>query len=510
MSPDRSFKSVGVALLLAILSIPTATAGVLRLVVLEGDSSEPVACRVHMMDADQKPVRAANLPFWHDHFVCPGKVELGLQAGSYTYEIERGPEYFSLRGTVSLLEGEAKSVTNRLQPLTHLRREGWWSGELHVHRPIPDIQLLMQAEDLHIAEVITWWNKQNPWSTRSLPAQPLIRFDQDRFYHIMAGEDERNGGALLYFNLPGPLNITNSGSEFPSPVVFLEEARRYTNVWIDVEKPFWLDAPAWFASMKVDSVGIAHNHMHRGGVLDNEAWGKARDQEAFRGPHGNGHWTQHIYYHLLNCGLRLPPSAGSASGVLPNPVGYNRAYVHIDGPITYEKWFENLHAGRVFVSNGPLLRCRANGELPGHVFRGMQGRSLNLSLQAVLDSRDPATHLEIIKNGRIERTVPLSGLKENRGSLGNLLFEESGWFLVRVLADVPSSFRFASTGPFYVETGGSPQRISKTSAQFFLTWVRDRIAHLKVDDAQQRAEVLKPLRQAERFWEAKVFGANAD
>ena len=28
-----------------------------------------------------------------------------------------------------------------------------------------------------------------------------------------------------------------------------------------------------------------------------------------------------IYYHLLNCGLRVPPSAGSASGVLPNPVG---------------------------------------------------------------------------------------------------------------------------------------------------------------------------------------------
>ena len=44
---------------------------------------------------------------------------------------------------------------------------------------------------------------------------------------------------------------------------------------------------------------------------------------------GNGYWSQEIYYHLLNCGLRLPPSAGSASGVLPNPVGYNRVYVHV-------------------------------------------------------------------------------------------------------------------------------------------------------------------------------------
>jgi hypothetical protein len=28
-----------------------------------------------------------------------------------------------------------------------------------------DIELLMQSEDLHIAPVITWWNKQNPWAT---------------------------------------------------------------------------------------------------------------------------------------------------------------------------------------------------------------------------------------------------------------------------------------------------------------------------------------------------------
>ena len=28
-----------------------------------------------------------------------------------------------------------------------------------------------------------------------------------------------------------------------------------------------------------------------------------------------------------------------------------------------------LKMGRVFVGNGPLLRVRANGELPGHTFR---------------------------------------------------------------------------------------------------------------------------------------------
>ena len=62
-------------------------------------------------------------------------------------------------------------------------------------------------EDLHVAPVMTWWNNQNQWTTQSPPARLLVQFDRDRFYHLMAGEDEREGGALLYFNLPRPLPL---------------------------------------------------------------------------------------------------------------------------------------------------------------------------------------------------------------------------------------------------------------------------------------------------------------
>ena len=34
-----------------------------------------------------------------------------------------------------------------------------------------------------------------------------------------------------------------------------------------------------------------------------------------------------MYYHVLNCGLRIPPVAGSGSGTNDNPVGTNRVYV---------------------------------------------------------------------------------------------------------------------------------------------------------------------------------------
>ena len=476
-----------------------------------GDNAKPLSCRVHMKDEDGKPVRPRGLPFWHDHFVCNGVAELDLLPGNYSYELDRGPEYLLTAGTLKVAETGVRSVTNQLRRLVNLAREGWWSGDLHVHRPVADIELLMQAEDLHVAPVITWWNNRNLWTASPLPANPLVRFDEDRFYHLMGGEDERNGGALLYFNLARPLDIAGAGREFPSPMKFLAEARRRTNIWawVDIEKPFWYDVPVWLASGEVDSIGIAHNHMHRGGVFPSEAWGRARDQQRFPEPQGNGLYTQEIYYHILNSGLRLPPSAGSASGVLPNPVGYNRVYVHLDGELTYEKWWSGLKAGRVFVSNGPLLRCRANGRLPGHVFKTQARQPLELNLDAALDSRDPVSSLEIIQNGRVKRTIPHSEWKRT-GSLGRVQFEESGWFLVRTIADVPGTFRFASTGPFYVEIGPVERRVIKASAHFFLEWVRERMKQIKLDDLRQQEEVVQHHRTAERFWQEKVAQANAD
>jgi len=325
----------------------------------------------------------------------------------------------------------------------------------------------------------------------------------------MAGEDEREGGALLYFNLARPLAITGSSREYPSPMKFLAEARRHPGVWIDIEKPFWWDVPIWLASGQVDSIGLANNHLCRDQMYENEAWGKPRDTQRLPPPRGNGFWTQEIYYHVLNCGLRIPPSAGSASGVLPNPVGYNRVYVHVGKNLTYEKWWDGLRAGRSFVSNGPLLRCRVNGELPGHVFTAAEGTELKLKVEVDLASRDPISQLEIVKNGQVERAVPFTQWQKS-GTLGELTFKESGWFLVRAITDNPKTFRFASTAPYYVEIGPTKKRISKSSAQFFLDWVRERAKRVKLDDPVQRQDVLQYHQQAEKFWQGLVDQANAD
>src|SRR5207244_3474862 len=152
-------------------------------------------------------------------------------AGKYTYEIERGPEYERPTGSFTLTAGTEKKISVPLRRLTDLAAEGWWPGDLHVHRPVGDVELLMQAEDLHVAPIITWWNNQNAWAKTPPPADPLYHFDGSRYYHVLAGEDEREGGALLYFNLDRPLAIAGASREYPSPMQFVEEARRRKNGW---------------------------------------------------------------------------------------------------------------------------------------------------------------------------------------------------------------------------------------------------------------------------------------
>jgi len=153
-----------------------------------------------------------------------------------------------------------------------------------------------------------------------------------------------------------------------------------------------------------------------------------------------------------------------------------------------EKWHAGFRAGRVFVSNGPLLRCRANGQLAGHVFQSADAFEVEFQMQ--LDSREPIRSVELIHNGRAQL------LKRP----GSVRITESGWFLVRAIADLKHTFRFACTAPWYVEIGAKPAQVNKESAQFFLDWTRARYTRIEQTNFSGQAEALIPVREAEAFW----------
>jgi len=184
-------------------------------------------------------------------------------------------------------------------------------------------------------------------------------------------------------------------------------------------------------------------------------------------------------------------------------------YVQVDGDLTWQNWWEGLRAGRVFVSNGPLLRCLADRQLPGHTFILRKANPLMIQLEGRLNSRDPIRAVEIVQNGTVIRSIS-TALDGQPHSLGQLRFEAPGWFLVRAIADESRTFRFASSGPFYVQGEDGARGISRKSAQFFLDWVHERMEKLQAATDAQREELLDEWRQAEKFWQEKLTQANAE
>ena len=475
-----------------------------------------IPCRIHLKNLkDGSAVKPPRVPFWNDHFVCDGTVDVELPRGEYRWLVERGPEYKRLSGKLNITSKKPITKTIRLERICDLRENDWRSADMHVHRNPRDIELLMKAEDLDFAPVITWWNQPRRGDT-SLEKIDFA-FDQHRMFELNAGEDEREGGALLFFGLKKPLDLKVDSREFPSPMKFVGEARKQNEkVWIDIEKPFWWDVPLWLSTGRMNSIGIANNHMLHGGMLESEAWGKSRDQNRFPAPRGNGFWTQQIYYNILNAGIRLSPSAGSASGVLKNPVGYNRVYVfdpeQNSTRFSRDRFFEKLQKGNSFVTNGPLLRVFADGKPPGAQFELNSQGERTIELKIELDSNDHVPAIEVIRNGKICKTVICDNYEPDailrlqnpqRESLkAKIDLDQPGWFLVRAITDKQNTFRFASTAPFYV--GNSP--VKRDAAQFFLDWTKERIERVKanVRNPEHRKSILVWHEKAKSFWQKKV------
>lgn len=484
-----------------------ASTGQLELTVVDKETGLPVACRMHLVGPKKRPFKPDKTPYWYDHFVVPGKITLKLPVGNYSFTIERGLEYLNQDGHFSIEHFADDSKRIELKRFVDMAADGWWSGDLDVRRPTRDIELLMAADDLHVAEVVSWQNEKNPWASQP-PKQALVRFDGNRYYHLLAGAFVRPGTELLLLNMASPLKLPGPKTDYPPTLKYLSEARKNGDLWIDASKPFWWDLPMLVAAGQIDSIEIAHSRICRDTTINDEADGKPRDRKRYPLVKGNAEWSQEIYFQLLNCGLRIPPTAGSGSGEAPNPVGYNRVYVSVGGELSYEKWWKQLRSGAVFITNGPLMKPTVEGELPGHVFQGEAGNPLSLEIGLTLSTREPITYLEIIKDGHVVNEIRFEEYAKS-GRLPKVEFDRSGWFLVRAVTNLPRTYRFAMTGPYYVEIGYQ-KRISKSAAQFFLDWVYERAKQVKSDDPERRKEMLQCHRQARDYWQDILSKANAE
>ena len=504
----------------------------LELTVVDVETGQPLPCRIHLRDQRGRPRRVGRLPALGDHLATGGPITLPLPVGSTQFEIERGPEYVLRTGHFVLQKFSDDTKTVDLKRIVDMSREGWWSGDLHLERTVEELPQLMEAEDLHIAANVTWTNKQSLWNRRAVPESTVVKFDNDRYCDILAGRDERLAGSLLLFRLEQPWAVKSGAASsavpaadaiaggaaampradaaLPTPADIAASVRRQGG-WVDVENPFSPDLPVLLARGEIDSFQLAHGDLQRSKTVPTDVVRFLRGKEERPGALAAGEWAQRIYYHLLESGFRVPPSAGSGSGANDNPVGYNRMYVHVAGDFNWESWWEGFRAGRVMVTNGPLLRPHVEGQLPGHVFTAAEGEELQLQAALSMATRENVQYLEVVQNGKVVHVVRLNDWAQQNGRLPAIQFRESGWFLIRAVAENNETYRFGSTAPYYVEVGGKP-RISRKSAEFFLAWVEARLQSLEQGSlpAESAGPIRDELEAARRFWASRSRDATAE
>lgn len=188
-------------------------------------------------------------------------------------------------------------------------------------------------------------------------------------------------------------------------------------------------------------------------------------EEGFEGNEGLALWCMELYYRLLNCGFRIPVSAGTASGIMPSPVGYSRVYVRVPGEFSYENWVKGLKAGRSFATNGPILFLKVNGHEPGDVVSLDEGGG-SLTIEAEARAISPLARLEVVVArkvaARVDAPLNTSVLKVTT----NLSVSESAWVVARAFEKNEETTRFAHTSPVYVEVQGKPLLLSSAAAYY--------------------------------------------
>jgi hypothetical protein len=438
---------------------------------------------------------------------------IDLPPGRYTLTVERGKEY--LPETQDITVGEQPvQVAIKLRRWIDLQERGWYSGETHVHRTLAELPTAMLADDLHVAFPLLYWVREAFLSpkaglkdaAREPEPKPIavdamhVIYPRNTEYEIFTiGKKPHTLGAFFV------LNHRTLFDEGVPPVRPIAERARQEGGLIELDKHNWPWSMALVPVIKPDLYELSNNHVWRTEfsfpTFGEPAPAFMRSERDSKGLTERG-WIDYgfqNYYALLNCGFRLRPTAGTASGVHPVPLGFGRVYVHLPEGFSYDAWLRGLNAGRSFVTTGPLLLVQVDGHDPGHEFKLAHGRPREYRVKGQAQSALPLERIELIVNGEVARTLVPANQKRKEGGFDSPIdeaipIEGSSWIAVRCFEDRPDRrVRFAHAGPVHITMPGKPLRPRKAEVD----WLGQR-----VEEQLTRSAALLPAAAVAEYREA--------
>ncbi len=459
--------------------------GTLRLKVVEKGTGRPLVARVTLQEKPGKfhaPVGTLyRIERSNGHFYCREQAELSLPAGVHQLRAYRGPEYRPSRSEIRIEQGKTTTITVELERWEDFADHGLYSGENHIHANYgygewyntPQSMLdQCEGEDLNVCNfMVANSDTDGVFDREFFRGRPDVLAGPNTVLYWNQEFRSTSWGHMTLVNLrqvvepifTGFKDTTNpwdtpTNSDIADRTHWQQGLVNYTHVAQNAADPY-LGAytgkglPIDVALGKIDTVDI--NNSYAGSVP--------------------------LWYRLLNCGFRLPASAGTdcfLNRVRSRLPGSDRAYVRIDGDFSYSAWIEGLRAGRSFVTNGPIVEITVDGRL-------RRGETLELAAPREVKvvgkawSQFPLDRVELVYNGQVVATKELRDVRREDSIIDqSILLDRSGWLAVRTSGpahpDHPGPDLYAHTSPVYVQVA-SKTAASKPDAEFFLAWT-DRLA----------------------------------
>lgn len=418
------------------------------------------------------------------YFYVDGKASLGVDPYQKTVNIYHGFEY----KPINMLIPESGVVDVSLERWINMPERGWYAGQTHIHTtdagmPVQFTRhwpMVSKAEGIHFSGILTL---KGEWQTHAIYANEYPMGKVEHFStpdHIITyGQEYRSNpyGHLAFLGLKYLIQPISSGAlgelggpDYPSNATILDEAVDQGAVTIG----------AHFGNFISEGLQIKTPWPSTGFEMPaNVATGKIQLAEVY----GAGGQLQ-IWYDLLNCGFKIPATAGPDWAIKDTP----RVYVHLgEEEFNQENWLSGLKKGRSFITTGPMLFFKVNKQLAGSEISLQQG-SKPLRIEANALAPDQKLEVELIFNGKVV----------GRGSnlMMELHLEESGWLAARCEG--------AHTNPVYINFEGQPSGYANPAEKFItitdrlLEWVDNKGLY---DSNEQKAEIKADLMEGKRVFE---------
>lgn len=470
--------------------------GMLHGTVMDAATGEPLDVKVHVLSAIGNFVhpqqallkQGPGTPF----FFCDGTFEVGLPRGRAMVLVERGTEYVPWRGTVEMSEKGNTPLEIRLQRWYTPQRDFWYPGNTHIHydekekRPDERLGIDCRVEGYNVTAVSILDRRQLPYASNKYPIGVMNQFSTA--HHVLdIGEENRHYGEhspwgfgyghVMFLNIHNLVQPVSRGHilasqfdpDYPPLCFCCDEARGQGGLVIWCHNGRGMEAPVAAALGKLDAFN-----------LFDPFW---MDPE------------YDLWYKLLNCGLKLPASTGTDWFVCSN----NRVYVNTGGDFSYAAWIEGMKAGRTFITNGPALDLRVNGQPIGAQVELPNGGLIEA--EATFNSHYPLVRAELVHNGEVvARQDWPEGRKQGSVRWGQSVGQD-GWVAARLWGEARDSFGhavYAHTSPVYLRCGRPPEQRA-ASARFFLESIDESLAWIdnwgRYNNDQQRQDVKELFRR---------------